>query len=217
MGCLRRIGCLVVIILAVAVGFAMRDFWRGRERTAPAPRAAAAAAVSWELMTPDGAARAQAQLDALVKPVGPVFVNIAPGDLAALVFKALAAQLPASAEATTAAVIGEKLFVRGSVQWRDFGPDQPPSVLDGMLGKRTAVEFGGTLDIVHPGLAQYRVRTLKVGDVEIPAAAIPQVLDHLARSRATGMAPDAMPFVVPRFIADVRVHGGKVTVYRSGP
>ena len=215
MGCLRRIGCLLVVVAVVIVAVAMRGFWRERERSAPLPRTAAG--VSWELMTPEGAARAKAQLETMAKPVGPVFTNLAPGDVAALAFQALAAQLPASTQASTAAVIGDKLFVRGSVELRDLGPDNAPSMLNGMLGKRTAVEFGGTIDIVHPGLAEYRVRSLKLGDVEIPATAIPQVLDHLARTRATGMAPDAMPFVVPKFIADVRVHGGKVTVYRSGP
>jgi len=215
MGCLRRIGCLLVVVAVVIVAVAMRGFWRERERSAPLPRTAAG--VSWELMTPEGAARAKAQLETMAKPVGPVFTNLAPGDVAALAFQALAAELPASTQASTAAVIGDKLFVRGSVELRDLGPDNAPSMLNGMLGKRTAVEFGGTIDIVHPGLAEYRVRSLKLGDVEIPATAIPQVLDHLARTRATGMAPDAMPFVVPKFIADVRVHGGKVTVYRSGP
>jgi len=215
MGCLRRIGCLLVVVAVVIVAVAMRGFWRERERSAPLPRTAAG--VSWELMTPEGAARAKAQLETMAKPVGPVFTNLAPGDVAALAFQALAAELPASTQASTAAVIGDKLFVRGSVELRDLGPDNAPSMLNGMLGKRTAVEFGGTIDIVHPGLAEYRVRSLKLGDVEIPATAIPQVLDHLARTRATGMAPDEMPFVVPKFIADVRVHGGKVTVYRSGP
>ena len=204
-----------MVVAVVIVAVAMRGFWRERERSAPLPRTAAG--VSWELMTPEGAARAKAQLETMAKPVGPVFTNLAPGDVAALAFQALAAQLPASTQASTAAVIGDKLFVRGSVELRDLGPDNAPSMLNGMLGKRTAVEFGGTIDIVHPGLAEYRVRSLKLGDVEIPATAIPQVLDHLARTRATGMAPDAMPFVVPKFIADVRVHGGKVTVYRSGP
>jgi len=215
MGCLRRIGCLLVVIAIVIVAVAVRGFWRERERSAPLPRAAAG--VSWELMTPEGAARAKAQLESMSKPVGPVFTNLAPGDVAALAFQALASQLPASTEATTAAAIADKLFVRGSVELRDIGPDNTPSVLNGMLGKRTAVEFGGTIDILHQGLAEYRVRSLKLGDVEIPSSAIPQVLDHLARARATGMAPDAMPFAVPKFIADVRVHGGKVTVYRSGP
>ena len=217
MGCLRRLGCLVVIVAAVFIGFAMRDLWRVRERSAPAPRTAAAATVAWQLMTPDGAARARAQLDKLARPAGPVFANLEPGDVASLVFQALAAKLPPSTEATTATVIGDRLFVRGSVQLRDFGPERPPAMLEGMLGQRTSIEFGGTLDIVRQGLAEYRVRTLTVGDVSIPASAIPQLLDHLARTRATGMAPDAMPFAVPRFIADLRVHGGKVTVYRSGP
>jgi len=217
MGCLRRIGCVMVIAVLVVVAWMMRDSWAGRSRVAPPPRSVASPDVHWEIMTPVGADHAQAQLDSMQRPVGPVFANLAPGDLAALIFKELRAQLPESADPTLATVMGDHLFVSATIQLKDIGPDQDLGPLSVVLTQRTKMEFGGTLDVVRAGLAEYRVTSLKLGDLQVPGPMIPKVLDHLNRSRVVGMAPDALPFPVPAHIADVRVHGNRITVYRSGP
>ena len=216
MGCLRRIGCVLVIAVLVVVAWMMRDFWAGRSRVAPPPRSAASPAIHWEMMTTAGADHAQAQLDSMKRPVGPVFANIAPGDLAALIFKEVRAQLPESADPTLASVMGDHLYVNATIQLKDIGPDQDLGPLAGVLTQRTKMQFGGTLNVVRPGLAEYRVTSLTIGDLQVPGPMIPKVLDHLNRSRAVGMAADALPFAVPAHIANVRVHSDRITVYRSG-
>jgi hypothetical protein len=216
MGCFKRIGCVMVIAVLVVVAWMMRDFWAGRSRVAPPPRSAASPEIHWDVMTPVGADRAQAQLDSMRRPVGPVFANIAAGDLAALIFKELRAQLPESADPTLASVMGDHLFVNATIQLKDIGPDRDLGPLSAVLAQRTKMEFGGTLGVVKSGLAEYRVTSLKLGDLQVPGPMIPKVLDHLNRSRVVGMSPDALPFTVPPYIADIRVHGSKITVYRSG-
>jgi hypothetical protein len=207
----------VVIAGLVAAAWLTRDYWAGRSHVAVPPRTAASPEVRWEIMTPQGADHAQAQLDSMKHPVGPVFANLVPSDIAALIFKELRPQLPESADPTLATVIGDRLFVSATIQLKDIGPDKDLGPLSAVLAQRTKMEFGGTLDIVRAGIGEYRVTSLKLGDLQVPGPMIPKVLDHLNRSRVVGMAPDALPFAVPAYIADVRVHGDRITVYRSGP
>jgi hypothetical protein len=216
MGCLKRLGCVVVVVVFAALMWMMRDTWSGRRRETPPAHGAVSAAVHWEVMTPAGATRAQAQLDSMQHPVGPVFANLAPGDLAALIFNELRPQLPESADPTLASVSGDHLFVNATIQLKDIGPDKDLGPLAAALTKRTKMELGGTLAIVRPGVGEYRVSSLKLGDLLVPGPMIPRVLDHLNRARVVGMSPDALPFAVPNYIADVRVHGDRITVYRSG-
>jgi hypothetical protein len=85
-----------------------------------------------------------------------------------------------------------------------------------MLGDREPVEFGGTLELVRPGLAQYRVKVLRLRELSVPQRMIPRLLQRIARgSRPPGLAEDGLPLVVPTFIADVRIGQGRVTLYKS--
>ncbi len=217
MGCLKRLGCVFVVVVLAAFAWMMRDTWMARRHAVPATRSAATSETHWEIMTPLGSDRAQAQLDSMQRPVGPVFANLAPGDLAALIFKELRPQLPESADPTVAAVIGDHLFVNATIQLKDIGPDNDLGPLAPVLAQRTKMEFGGTLDVVRAGVAEYRVTSLKLGDLQVPGPMIPRVLDHLNRTRVVGMSPDALPFAVPKYIADMRVHSDRITIYRSGP
>lgn len=217
MGCLRRIGCLVVLLLALAAGWLLRDRWwpgRGAGLTTSAP--AATSGVEWQPLTAEGAARARAAVATLGQRSGPVFANVAGADLAALLLEELTGVLP-SARGAEAAVIGNQLAVRASVRLTDFGGARSLGPLAGMLGEREVVQFGGTFDIVRPGLAEYRVTSLRVRDFALPRAAIPRLLSQLRRTRPAGVAPDGLPLVVPRTLADVRVARGKVTLYKSVP
>ena len=106
-GCLRRIGCLVVILLAVA-GWFTRDLWWGRARglLGHEPGTATAAAGGWEPISQEGAQRGERAVRALAQPSGPVFVTLRAGDLASYAFLSLAPQLSERDERDTLLIGG---------------------------------------------------------------------------------------------------------------
>ncbi|HET7564652.1 MAG TPA: hypothetical protein VFJ96_06640 [Gemmatimonadaceae bacterium] len=214
-GCLRSIGCLTVLVIVVAAAWLLRDEWVPRIHWHSGP-ARSTNAVVWQPLTPEGAARAKQAVDSLNSKSGRVFANIAPADLAAYVYDELSKELPPSAEHVEATAYDRELWVRTNVNLRDLGDSDALGPLSGMLGDRQSVQFGGTLDIVHPGLAEYRVESIKVGDVTIPRAAIPRLLRKIERGdRPAGIADNALPLTVPTYIADVRIARGTITLYKD--
>lgn len=212
MGCMRKIGCSVLIFLA---GAAAVIYYLYVHRPRQAEETTAGTPV-WAPLTPAGAARARAAVDSLSRRTGPVFTNIAGADLASYVLDELSKQLPPSAEQLQAAVIDDRLHVRAMVRISDFGGSGVLGPLAAMLGDQEPVEFGGTLELVLPGLAQYRVKVLRLRELNVPQRMIPRLLKRISRgARPPGLAEDGLPLEVPPFIADVRIGQGQVTLYKS--
>jgi hypothetical protein len=221
MGCLRNLGCLVLLVVIAAVAWAFRADWmplvRGRVNRA-APVAAAPRPEVWESATPDGAARAKEAIQKLGERSGPVFANLSPGDLLAYVEDALAKQLPPSVQHIEASATDGQLWVRAEVNPSDLGGAGALGPLAGMLGDREPVRFGGTIDIVRPGLAELRVQSLRIRDLPVPSSMIPKLIHSSGRDRRpAGVAADALPIPVPSYIADVRIRNGKITLYKAVP
>lgn len=204
------------MVLALVAGYWLwSEGWIRLERPRTRSERAAVDTATWQPLSPAGAARARTAIEGLGQRSGPVFANIRAGDLAAFVFDSLSRQFPPSAENLEAAVIGDQLHVRGTLRLSDLGGTQALGPLASMLGEREPVQFGGTLEMLGTGLAQYRVRLLKVREFSIPPRAIPRLLRNAGgKSRPQGLADDALPLVVPRYIGDVRIGDGRVTVYK---
>jgi hypothetical protein len=218
-GCLKRIGCLVLLAVLAAVGWVTRDRWLpyvwhrpGAVRAGtPAPGLPA-----YELVTPESATQGKNAINHLSGRAGPVFANLSGAEFTGYVVQELSRQLPASAMGTTSSAMGDQLMIRTMLRPGDFGGDKL-GIFKGVLGEREPVEFGGTLEIVRPGLGQYTVTSLKIRDIAIPSAGIPSVLAQLSPGgRPDRIGPDAMALVVPIQVADIRVHAGKITLYRTG-
>lgn len=216
LGCLRRLGCLVLFMaILVAVAWWYRDRWLPLLPRHHAPTVAADT-TTWELLTPAGAERARAAVQKMASKSGPVFVNVSPGDLSAYIFQELSKQLPSGAEDLAAAVIGDQLYIRGDFPLSELGGGRSLGPLTDVLGSEERVTFGGTFEIVRPGLAEYHVHSIRVRDLDLPGAMIPRLVRQVGRgSRPAGIAEDALPLVVPANIADVRLRAGKVTLYKS--
>lgn len=214
-GCLRNIGCVTVLLIVVAAAWLTRDEWVSHIHWRSGP-ARTTSAVVWQPLTPEGAARAKQAVDSLNHRSGRVFANVAPADLAAYVYDELSKELPPSAEHVEATAYDRKLWVRSTVNLRDLSDSDALGPIAGVLGDRQPVQFGGTLDIVRPGLAEYRVESVKVGDVTIPRAAIPRLLRKIERGdRPPELADNALPLDVPPYIADVRIARGTITLYKD--
>jgi len=176
------------------------------------------AAIHWEPISAQGSSRAREAIEGLGARNGPVFANVAPADLASYVFDALTRALPPSAANVEAAAIGEQLAVRADVRLADFGGPSSFGPLAGMLGEHEPVRFVGTLAVTQPGLAEFRVSSLMIKDLAVPQSMIPKLVERMGRGpRPSGISPNALAFAVPPYIADVRVHDGKITLYKTVP
>ena len=218
MGCLRKLGCLVVLVLLAVAAWYTRAHWlpfvRGERNVATAPSAEGV----WEPLTPAGAERARKAIDGLAAKSGPVFTNLRPGDVASYVFVALRRELPPSAENVAATVIGDRMYVRADVKLTDVGGAAVLGPLASFLGDRETMMFGGTFEVIRPGLAQFHVKELKLRELSIPQRMIPKLVQRIGRgSRPPGVAADALPLLVPEQIGDVRVARGRVTLYKNVP
>ena len=217
MGCLRGVGCLVLVVVIAAAAWWFRGDWLPLLHMGAASAVSdSASTVVWEPVTPKGAARAKDAVGKLGARSGPVFTNLPPGDLTAYILSELSKQLPPSAHEVEAAVIDRQLWVRAQVRLSDFGGPGELGPLGGFFGEAEPVVFGGTLAIVNPGLAVYRVQELRIRDVSVPSPMISKLLHRVEHgSRPPGLADDALPMLVPDYIADVRIENGKITLYKT--
>lgn len=217
MGCLGRLGCLVLLALLAAGAWFTRDTWMKKLRRGATP-AGDVAAETWQPLTPEGARRARTALQRLESAKGPVFANVAPGDLAAYIMQELSNTLPSSADSIRAAAIGDRLYLRASVKTADLGDAGALGPFAALLGERETIQLGGVLHILRPGLGEFQVKELKLRDFALPPPLIPRLIRQISRGeRPAGLAADALPLRTPNYIADVRVARGKITLYKTVP
>ena len=217
-GCLRRIGCLVVLCIAVVAAYFMRDRWMPLiNKNLPGSRTTTATpGPTWEPVSDEAAARARRTVESLGRRSGPVFVNLPPGDVASYFYIALSEQLPPSADSIEATTIANRMYVRAVVSLDDFKAADALGPLAGMVGRRERIQMGGVFAVLRPGLAQFLVEDVRLGELPIPRGAIPKVLRQIRRgTRPDGVAENGLPFVVPTYLADARVADGKVTLYKT--
>ena len=252
MGCLTRIGCLVVFVVGGVGGYWLygdrlptvlsraasgtvsrvtdvattaserldsNQGARIASENAAARRAARAQreqSIVWARLAPSGSA-ARETVARLTARNGPAYVSLRASEIAGLLATGLARALPSSASRTQLAIVDEELWLRSEVALRDLAGD---GALRGLLGValdgRDTVRLVGTLDLVRPGLAAYRVRELRITRIEVPPRLIPALLGAMRRGAAADSLPtDALPIPLPTAVADIRVANGKVTLYKA--
>ena len=214
MGCIARLGCLIILVLLAIGAWLTRDRWMRTLHLSPP--AVAEAPIHWEPLSAEGAHRAQAALDSLRKVNGPVFQNVAPGDAAAYVVQTLLGRLPTPADSAAAAVVDDELYVRAKVKLRDLGGSAVLGPLASLLGEREAMQMAGTFHVVHPGLTEYRVTRIKLGRFDVPSAVIPRLLARVAHGAGLdSVQAEALPIPTPPYMVDIRVADGHLTLYKG--
>jgi hypothetical protein len=220
MGCLGRLGCLVVLLVAVAAAWLTRERWitivpgvkhaPSEARTASASRDGA-----WQPLDPASAARGKRAIDGLSSQRGPVFVNLTASDIASYVVQAAGGTLK-NADSVEAAVIGDVLYVRAIVPTKDIAASGALGPLAGLLNERERVSLGGSFHVIRPGLSEFQIRDVKLRDFSVPRAAIPRLVQQITKGKHTdGVAADAIPVTTPKSLADVRIANNRVTLYRT--
>lgn len=220
-GLFRRLGCLLLIIILVLIAW----YWYARvdeKKTSTVTNASAIDAGTsssnsgWQSFTPADAQRGNAAIQAFNRPSGPVFVNLTPAEAGSYLLSLVSRQLPPSATNAQAAVIGNRLYVRSEVEWRDFGNSSALSSIRMLLGERDSVLLGGTITMLRPGLAEFNVQEMKLGKFDVPAALQKRLIDEIKKkNQVPGVAQNALPVVLPSYITDVRIENGKITLYKS--
>lgn len=280
MGCLGRLGCLVVLLVGGAVGYWLYGdrlptlLSRSVERTAigvsraaervserldrPASESADASTTERSSSAPDSASGARDRMAddargavrwvplgstttggvdpvrALRAPNAPAYVTLSASQVAALLAP-LRAALPPSAGRPDIAVVQDQLLLRTAIARRDFvGSGALGALIGATMDGVDTLAFAGVFEPVRPGLSQFRVQSLTVDGIEIPARLIPPVARRIRRvtdraridgdsARTTtgadlgGVADDALPVRLPRLVADIRIVNGRLTVYRNVP
>jgi len=218
-GCIGRLGCLLVLALAAAVGWYTHDAWWPKVRSfVVATPPAAAGAAKWESLTPEGAARARAAVAQLERKNGPVYLNVGAGDLAAFVLDTVLHGFSPSATDAQAMAKDEHLFLRAQVSVADLGGPKTLGPLSSMVSGKQEMTVRGRLEVLTPGRAQFVVDEIALGELKLPSAAIPKIVGRIAmRGRDSTISPSAIPVHVPKELADVRVAKGHVTLYKSVP
>lgn len=171
----------------------------------------------------------------LTRRSGPAYVSLEAGQVAGLLAPLLA-QLPPSAATAQFALDDDILLVRTVVSLSDFtGQSAVGAVLGKALVGDDTLFMAGPLEPVRPGLAQFRVRELRIKGIEVPTRLIPGLVRNLRRAAEPGAEPaepkavdggaaaassvadDALPVTLPATVNDVRVASGKLTLYRATP
>lgn len=210
-GCFRTVGCLAVAAVVAVGAFVTRDMWLPRI-TGVRPDAG----VQWERVTDDRRERARNEVRSLGNPTGPVYTTLSAAEVSALVLDEAQRRYPTAIQGGEAAVEGDQLKVRATVNFAEIRGLDGLGPITQMLGGRQQVALSGTLGILRPGVAEFRVKEAKIGELIIPAQAIPRLVAQLSKGeREPGAAPDGIPFPVPPHIGDVRVDKGRVTLYKS--
>ncbi len=217
-GCLKRAGCLVIIILLVAVWYWYARVGNPTAVTTASSTTTTATSVAsgWQPLTAADAERGQAAVLSLGRQSGPVFANLTPAEAASYIFTVVAKQLPPSAKNAQAAIIGDRLYVRSDVELKDFGGAKSLGPVGMLLGDRDSVKFGGTINMLKPGLAEFLVQEVKLGRIDVPNGLIPRLLTQMKRGKPVeGISQNVLPMVMPAYISDVRIANGKITLYKS--
>jgi hypothetical protein len=70
--------------------------------------------------------------------------------------------------------------------------------------------------VVSAGLAEFQVQQVRIGELPLPRGMIPTLIRRFERgNRPAGLDPDALPLPLPRYVGDIRVANGKITLYKN--
>lgn len=212
-GCLRAMGCLTLIAVLVVGGIVTRDRWL--------PAITGARAVStatFDPVTDDRRERGRRQLESLGRTSGPVFVNLTAAEASALVLTDHATRIPAIIGQVEAAVVGDRLVLRTTLDPAQLKGVDALGPVGKMLQSRQRVLLEGTLEVAEPGRALFVVQDVRVNELAVPSPAIGSLVRQLDRgARVPGAAPRAIGFAIPSYVGDVRVGKGRVTLYKVVP
>jgi hypothetical protein len=172
----------------------------------------------WSPVTTGGANHAEHLLLTLGERSGPVFTSMPPEDFAAYMLMDVTGRIPPAADSMEAAIIDRRLNLRTSADVKAIKARVPLGPLAGLIGDRAPISLAGSFDVVRPGTAEFRVQEIRLDDLPVPTALIPEMLHRIELgAHPAGLAPDGLLLNLPSYVADIRVVGGRITLYKNVP
>ncbi len=215
MGCLTRIGCGAVLVVAGAVGYATKDKWMPKVTDAVRTEAPAVTA-KWEPMTDAGAERAKARINSLGDRRGPAYVTMTPSEFSSYVLRNALGDVARRDTSTQAVVEKGLLYIRTQIRVADLGGRDALGALGRMLKDTEPLLVGGTVTMVRPGLAQFRLKEVGIRDIEVPRSVVGTLVKRWGpRTRPDSLATDGLPVELPADVVDIRLAPGAVTLYKK--
>jgi hypothetical protein len=213
-GCLFRLGCLLLIAVGGVLFWLTRDRWQAK---VTGSRNATASTVAWQVPGDSALARGRAAVQRLAQRSGPAYANLTAAELVALLLasedgRALAGHV----DSILGAVQGDRIAVRALVSLEALGGSEALGPLGRVLPKQDWVELEGSLAVPREGVGEFRVERIQLGELPLPRALVPRVLQRLGVARA-GSSGDVIAIPLPRYVADVRVGRGRITLYKNVP
>ena len=210
MGCLARLGCLILLAILAVVGWFTRSMWLPERFRTSAP----AAEATWQPISPAGAERARTAMTKLSQKRGPVYQTVSAGDIASLALSEAAVNTNGVADSIAAKIVGDRMYMRADADMAQLKGKLGP--LGGMVKEREHVEMSGSFLVVKPGLGAFVVQGARIGEVTIPEGMIPRVVQQIVRTqRPEGLQPNALPLPLPSYVGDIRIANGRVNLYKS--
>ena len=229
-GCFRRLISLVILALIAVGAFLTRDLWLPRARQlvgASGPAAAvtdsiaSAADTGWMSLSFAAGEKGRQAVARLRSGTGPALVRLNASEFASAALDSLLTQLPASTDSLQVRTSGNEFQLRAKVRLADLGGRGALGPLASMLGDRERLLLGGTLEpTATPGLAQFRLTRVRIGDFSVPGPVIPKLVQSIKRqgnATTAGVDASALPVRLPAGVGDIRAAQGQITIYRATP
>lgn len=211
-GCLRRVGCAVILVFLVGGVYLTRHRWL--PFVTPGGRDVIAE-LHWKPLSPDGAARARRAIARLDSYDGPVFANVTAADFASFLLDSAVQGITDGTRVAEAAVRNDRILLRTKLRVGDLGAETVP-LLGGVADKTVTMVMGGTLIVQRPGLGEWVVKEIMVDAIDVPRPAISRVTQAFARRlRRAGTRSESLGFALPARVADLRVRNDTVTMYKA--
>lgn len=210
-GCLRRVGCLVLLLVLLSLGWFTRGLWWERVTGRPLEPEQ-----SWHAVPASGGAEVSQRVQSLRRPEGEAFVSLTPAEVGTLLLGPAAARLPESVSDLATSISGEHVSLRATLDLARLRGVEDLGPIASLLTARRQVTITGRPDVVRPGTGELRVERVTVSGVEVPPPVVGSLLRQLDRS-ASGSTGRSITFSLPPYIGDIRVARGHVILYKNTP
>ncbi len=215
MGCIARLGCLFLLLVAGVVAWFTRDRWMP-QRLHSGTSSNAAVVTTWQPLNDAAADSATTALDKLSQARGQVFQTISARAAASYVFRQIARRPVDPSDSLEAIGAGDKISMRANVKLSDLGGLGDLGPILGIVRDRERVMLTGTLRMVTPGMAEFQIQEARIRELPLPHAMVSALVKRVERGpHPAGVDADALALPIPRYVGDIRVARGKVTLYKT--
>ncbi len=220
-GCIFRMGCAMVLLVVGALGWHFRDEWVPTVKALLTVEAPATSA-GWAPITAAGGTRAKERIASLGRRGGPVYVTLTPSEFASYVLGRSPATAGVIDTSTRAVVQDGLLFIRTRLRLADIGGKDALGPVAQLFNETETVMVAGTLEVVRPGLGQYRLKEVAVRDLKLPHAVVGSLVGSLGKRwgptpRPDSLAADGLAVTLPSDVVDLRIADGQITLYKRTP